>query len=213
MIEAITQAPQSVSYRVDGRASAGTCRARSSKNPDVQSLTSFIGVDGSNITLNSGRMLINLKPRDDRSSTASEVIRQLQQRRRAYRRASLYMQPVQDLTIDSTVSPHAVSVHARRTRTSSEFDNAGPQARRAGCKRVARTRRCRHRPAGQRPVGVCRDRPRDRRRVTASRPATVDSALYDAFGQRIVSTIFTAVEPVPRDPGSAARRCSTTPSR
>ena len=104
VIQAITQAPQSVSYASMAERQQELA-AQILKNPDVESLTSFIGVDGSNITLNSGRMLINLKPRDDRSNTASEVIRQLQQDVAHIPGASLYMQPVQDLTIDSTVSP------------------------------------------------------------------------------------------------------------
>ena len=74
------------------------------KDPDVASLSSFIGVDGTNMTLNTGRFLINLKPRDERSSTRTQIIRRLQQETARRAGMSLYMQPVQDLTIDASVS-------------------------------------------------------------------------------------------------------------
>ncbi len=105
MIQAITPAPQAASYR---RAVAEQQQALAKKileNPDVESLTSFIGVDGTNITLNSRRMLINLKPRDDRSNTSREIIRTIQSEVANIPGIKLYMQPMQDLTIDSTVSP------------------------------------------------------------------------------------------------------------
>ena len=73
-------------------------------DPDVESLSSFIGVDGSNITLNSGRMLINLKPEGERNATVSEIIRRLQRETAGVAGISLFMQPVQDLSIDTAVS-------------------------------------------------------------------------------------------------------------
>src|SRR6195952_1923407 len=104
VIQAITQAPQAASYQAVAEQQQALA-AQILKNPDVESLTSFIGVDGTNITLNSGRMLINLEPRDNRSNTSSDVIRNLQQEVANIPGIRLYMQPVQDLTIDSTVSP------------------------------------------------------------------------------------------------------------
>ena len=74
------------------------------KDPDVESLTSFVGVDGTNLTLNSGRLLINLKPHDSRQSTASEIIRRLQTEVAGIAGIALYMQPVQDLTIETSVN-------------------------------------------------------------------------------------------------------------
>ena len=71
---------------------------------DVESLSSFIGVDGSNVTLNSGRFLINLKPHEERKATASEIIRRLQKETADIAGISLFMQPVQDLSIDTAVS-------------------------------------------------------------------------------------------------------------
>jgi multidrug efflux pump len=187
VIQAITQAPQSVSYQSMAERQQALA-AEVLKNPNVESLTSFIGVDGSNITLNSGRMLINLKPRDDRDATASEVIRELQRATAHIAGATLFMQPVQDLTIDSTVSPTQYQFMLTDPNIN-EFSEWVP-------KLVERLQQVPDitdvatdlQNNGQ-SVYVEIDRP------TAARygitPATVDNALYDAFGQRIVSTIFT----------------------
>src|SRR5207237_5060676 len=74
------------------------------KDSDVVSLSSFIGVDGTNTTLNSGRMLINLKPRNERTATASEIIRRINSEIAGIAGISMYIQPVQDLTIEATIS-------------------------------------------------------------------------------------------------------------
>jgi multidrug efflux pump len=187
VIQAITQMPQSVSFAsmADRQQQLAT---QILKNPDVESLTSFIGVDGSNITLNSGRMLINLKPRDDRSNTASEVIRQLQKDVAHIAGGSLYMQPVQDLTIDSTVSPTQYQFMLTDPNIS-EFTTWVP-------KLVDRLKQA---PELADVATDLQDNGRsvfiEIDRATAARfgitPATIDSALYDAFGQRIISTIFT----------------------
>ncbi|TDY26131.1 multidrug efflux pump [Paraburkholderia sp. BL6665CI2N2] len=187
VIQAITQAPQSVSYASMAERQQELA-AQILKNPDVESLTSFIGVDGSNITLNSGRMLINLKPRDDRSNTASEVIRQLQQDVAHIAGASLYMQPVQDLTIDSTVSPTQYQFMLTDANIG-EFTTWVPKL----------VERLKQSPELADVATDLQDNGQsvyiEIDRATASRygitPATVDSALYDAFGQRIISTIFT----------------------
>ncbi|MCC8401505.1 MdtB/MuxB family multidrug efflux RND transporter permease subunit [Paraburkholderia sp. MMS20-SJTN17] len=187
VIQAITQMPQSVSFASMAERQQALA-AQILKNPDVESLTSFIGVDGSNITLNSGRMLINLKPRDDRSNTASDVIRQLQKDVAHIPGASLYMQPVQDLTIDSTVSP--TQYHFMLTDPNiSEFTTWVPKL----------VDRLKQSPELADVATDLQDNGRsvfiEIDRATAARfgitPATIDSALYDAFGQRIVSTIFT----------------------
>ena len=187
VIQAITQAPKSVSYASMAERQQALA-AQILKNPDVESLTSFIGVDGSNITLNSGRMLINLKPRDDRSNTASEVIRQLQRDVAHIPGASLYMQPVQDLTIDSTVSPTQYQFMLTDPNIS-EFTTWVPKL----------IERLEQSPALADVATDLQDNGQsvfiEIDRATASRfgitPATIDSALYDAFGQRIISTIFT----------------------
>ncbi|MDE2183218.1 MAG: MdtB/MuxB family multidrug efflux RND transporter permease subunit [Alphaproteobacteria bacterium] len=187
LVQGITQAGPTVSFGEMARRQellATSIR----KDPDVQSLSSFIGVDGTNTTLNSGRLLINLKPKDQRSSDFETVLRRLQAAARSVPGISLYLQPVQDLTIDSTVSraqyqfviegastavlrqavPRLLAKLAQRpelTNVSTNFLDNGLSA----------------------VVTVDRD--------TAARfgitAATIDNALYDAFGQRIISTIFT----------------------
>ncbi len=103
LIQAVTEGPQSVSFAAMSERQRALAEAIL-KDPDVESLTSFVGVDGTNPTLNSGRMLINLKPRGERSLTATQVIRRLQQETSGVTGISLFMQPAQDLTIDSAVS-------------------------------------------------------------------------------------------------------------
>jgi multidrug efflux pump len=187
VIQAITQAPQAASYEAVA-ALQQALAAQILKNPDVESLTSFIGVDGSNITLNSGRMLINLTPRNDRSNSSSDVIRTLQNDVANIPGIRLYMQPVQDLTIDSTVSPTQYQFMLTDPNAA-EFAQWVP-------KLVERLQQSHELAdvatdlqANGQSVYVEIDR------STAARfgitPATVDNALYDAFGQRIISTIFT----------------------
>ncbi len=103
VIQAITEAPQSISFSAMAERQQAVADAVLA-DPAVASLSSFIGVDGSNITLNSGRMLINLKPKDQRDADASGVIRRLQTRLDQVGGITTYMQPVQDLTIEDRVS-------------------------------------------------------------------------------------------------------------
>ncbi|RDU96992.1 MdtB/MuxB family multidrug efflux RND transporter permease subunit [Trinickia dinghuensis] len=187
VIQAITQAPQSISYGAMAERQQALADAIL-KDPNVDSLTSFIGVDGTNITLNSGRMLINLKPHSDRSENATEIIRDLERETAKVAGITLYLQPVQDLTINSTVS--ATQYQFMLTDPNpDEFATWVP-------KLVDRLE--------QAPelADVATDLQQNGQsvyveidRATAARfgitPATVDNALYDAFGQRIISTIFT----------------------
>ncbi|HKM63449.1 MAG TPA: MdtB/MuxB family multidrug efflux RND transporter permease subunit [Acidisphaera sp.] len=158
------------------------------KDPDVVSLSSFIGVDGTNTTLNSGRFLINLKPHDERDLTAAQVSRRLQREVANVPGVQLFMQPVQDLTLATSVSPTQYQVVLENANTSA-FDEWLPKlmARLAEFPNIIDLANDRQQ-AGL-GVYITIDR------ATAARfgitPATVDSALYDAFGQRIVSTIFT----------------------
>src|SRR5499427_7599396 len=103
LIQGVSEASPSVSFDAMGRRQQELAAAIL-KDADVASLSSFIGVDGTNPTLNTGRFLINLKPRDQRSASASDVIRRLERETQDVSGISLYMQPVQDLTIDATVS-------------------------------------------------------------------------------------------------------------
>jgi multidrug efflux pump len=187
IIQAITEAPQTVSFGDMSQRQADLA-ALILKDQDVVSLSSFIGVDGTNVTLNSGRMLINLKPVDQRSASASEVIRRLQRESAPMSGISLFMQPVQDLTIDTQVS---------RTQYQFVLEDANPDEFNTWVPRlVARLRQLpqiEDVASDQQNEGLAAFLTIDR--DTAGRfgitPATVDNALYDAFGQRIASTIFT----------------------
>jgi len=103
LIQGVSQAGEGVSYAEMAQRQQELAQAIL-KDPDVGSLSSFIGVDGNNVTLNSGRFLINLKPRDSRSMTATQVIRRLRDETANVSGITLYMQPVQDLTLDNTIS-------------------------------------------------------------------------------------------------------------
>ncbi|MBV8169769.1 MAG: efflux RND transporter permease subunit, partial [Alphaproteobacteria bacterium] len=187
LILGVSEAPQSVSYA----AMAQRQRALAEiilKDPDVDSLSSFIGVDGSNMTLNSGRFLINLKPLDERQSRVTDVIRRLQQALSSTPGVALYMQPVQDLTLDTTVS---------RTQYQFVLEHANPDELSAWVPKLVD--RLRQVPEIEDVATNSQDQGLatyvEVDRDTAGRfgitLATVDNALYDAFGQRIISTIFT----------------------
>ncbi len=187
LIQGVSQAPQSVSFA----AMAERQRQLADvilKDPAVDSLASFIGVDGTNLTLNSGRFLINLKPHEQRRESASEVIRRLVEETRGVPGISLYMQPVQDLTIDTTVSS---------TQYQLMLVDANPDELAAWAPRVVD--RLRRLPQLEDVASNLQDQglasyitvDRDMAGRLGITLATVDNALYDAFGQRIVSTIFT----------------------
>ncbi|MBI3513500.1 MAG: MdtB/MuxB family multidrug efflux RND transporter permease subunit [Proteobacteria bacterium] len=187
LILGISEAPQSVSYT----AMATRQRALAEiilKDPDVESLSSFIGVDGTNMTLNSGRFLINLTPRDQRVASATDVIRRLQHAIADAPGIALYMQPVQDLTIDTTVS---------RTQYQFVIEHANPDELSAWVPKLID--RLRELPELEDVASNSQDQGLatyvEVDRDTAGRfgitLATVDNALYDAFGQRNISTIFT----------------------
>ena len=187
VIQGISQAAQSTSYAAMAQHQQDLAAAIL-KDPDVESLSSFIGVDGTNLTQNSGRFLINLRPYDSRHATASQIIRRISQETDKVPGASLYMQPVQDLTIDSTVSA---------TQYQFILEDANPAGFASWVPKLLQKLQ-----ASPSMADVASDLQENGKsvyinidRATAGRfgitPATVDSALYDAFGQRIVSTIFT----------------------
>ncbi|HTZ37911.1 MAG TPA: efflux RND transporter permease subunit, partial [Stellaceae bacterium] len=187
LIQGISEAPPSISFAAMAQRQEALAAAVL-KDPDVVSLSSFIGVDGTNATLNEGRFLINLKPRDERSLDASAIIRRLQGEIAGVTGIDLYMQPVQDLTIDATVS---------RTQYQFALQDANPDEFAVWVpKLIAKLQQIPEITDVATNFGenglsayITIDR------ATAGRfgitPATVDNALYDAFGQRIVSTIFT----------------------
>ncbi|HVN35901.1 MAG TPA: MdtB/MuxB family multidrug efflux RND transporter permease subunit [Casimicrobiaceae bacterium] len=186
-IQGISEAPQSISFAAMSERQQALAKVVL-EDPAVESLTSFIGVDGTNTTLNSGRMLINLKPRSERKANATTVIRRLQRKLANVDGIALYMQPIQDLTIETRVSRTqyqftvedvdstelATWVHRliERLKDVPELADVASDLSDSGLQAYV-----------------------DFDRTTASRlgitPAVIDNALYNAFGQRLVSTIFT----------------------
>jgi len=158
------------------------------KDADVVSLSSYIGVDGTNNTLNTGRFLISLKPKDDRDASATEIIRRISQEVADVTGISLAMQPVQDLTIDSTVG-RAQYLFFLENSDQKQFTKWVP-ALVAKMKEMPEFDSVQSDMLNQgRELQLTIDRPTAARfGITAS---TIDNALYDAFGQRIASTLYT----------------------
>ena len=188
VILGISEAPQNISFEAMSQRQQQLAQVIL-KDPDVASLSSFIGVDGTNPTLNSGRIQINLNPRNVRSSTASEIIRRLQpQLTQQVQGITLYMQPIQDLTVEDRVS-----------RTQFQYSMEDTDAKELATWSQQLIDKLRNSPelrdvaSDQQNGGLQADLVIDR--DTASRlgilPAAIDNTLYDAFGQRQVSTIFT----------------------
>ena len=187
IIQGVTQAAEDIPFDKMAEHQQALAAAISADR-DVESLSSFIGVDGSNVTLNSGRLLINLKPHAQRRSTASEVIRRLQRETADIAGISLFMQPVQDLSIDTAVSATQYQF-TLENQDLATLQSWTPTV----LTRLAKVRQI---------VDVASDLQPNGRSVTvridrasAARfgvtPATIDNALYDAYGQRIISTVFT----------------------
>ncbi|MEI9431803.1 multidrug efflux RND transporter permease subunit [Mesorhizobium sp. Cs1299R1N3] len=186
-ISAITEAAGSASY-ADMADHQQALADAILKDPDVASLSSFIGVDGQNMTANSGHMLINLKPRDERQADASAIIRRLTREAAGVTGIALHMQPVQDLTVDSTIS---ASQYQYVLQDSDPVELAAWTTKLTD--RLSALPELADVASDSQQSGLAVDVTIDR--ATAARfgitPATVDNALYDAFGQRIISTIFT----------------------
>jgi multidrug efflux pump len=187
LIQGVSEATESISYA--GMAQRQQALASAIlKDPDVVSLSSFIGVDGNNVTLNSGRYLINLKPRADRTATVADVIRRLKDETADVNGITLYMQPIQDLTLDNTVS---------RTQYQFTLESADAAALSSWTPKLVAA--LRELPQLADVVSNQEDNglaafitiDRDSAARLGISVGTVDNALYDAFGQRIVSTIFT----------------------
>jgi multidrug efflux pump len=158
------------------------------EDPAVQSISSFIGADGTNTTINSGRMSINLKPLSQRSLSASDVIRRLQKKLKDVQGMELYMQPVQNITVDDRVS-----------RTQYQYTLEDPDQNELNEWTAKFINKLRQLPGiedvatDQQMGGLAIDLVIDR--ATASRlgiaPTTIDNTLYDAFGQRQINTMYT----------------------
>ncbi|PYD72607.1 efflux RND transporter permease subunit [Novacetimonas hansenii] len=162
--------------------------ARILSDPDVTSLSSFVGVDGQNVTLNQGRFLINLRPQDKRSDNASTIASRIQRETADIAGASLYLQPVQDLSLDTSVAA-----------TQYQFLLENPDYNQFTSWVPKFLDRLRKEPAlsdvtsDLQAAGLVAHVTLDR--TTGARysitPQTIDNVLYDSFGQRQISTIFT----------------------
>ncbi|WP_343650297.1 MdtB/MuxB family multidrug efflux RND transporter permease subunit [Herbaspirillum sp.] len=188
VIQGISEATQSISFSAMGEKQQQLAKVVL-QDPAVESLSSFIGVDGTNATLNSGRMLINLKPHEERDVSAADVIRRLQPTlAREVPGVTLYMQPVQDLTIEDSVS---------RTQYQFTLEDADPALLSTWVpKLIARLQQV---PELADVATNLQDQGLQAYiqidRNAASRlgitTAAIDNALYNAFGQRLISTIYT----------------------
>ncbi|HEX3117822.1 MAG TPA: efflux RND transporter permease subunit, partial [Candidatus Acidoferrum sp.] len=187
VIQGISQAPQSISFDAMSQKQQQLADVIL-QDPSVESLSSFIGADGTNTTMNSGRISINLKDLDDRNVGAADVIRRLQSKLANVQGIQMYMQPVQDISVDDRVS-----------RTQFQYTLEDPDANELNEWANKLVEKMQHlsqledvatdQQTGGRAVSLMIDR------ITASRlgiaPSTIDSTLYDAFGQRQISTMYT----------------------
>jgi multidrug efflux pump len=187
VIQGISDGPQNISFQAMSQRQQQLAHVIL-KDPDVASLSSFIGVDGTNPTINTGRIQINLKPRDQRRASALDIIRRLQGQLKDVQGITLFMQPVQDLTVEDRVS-----------RTQFQYSMEDTDAQELSDWSQKLLEKLRTSPelldvaSDQQNGGLQADLVIDR--DTASRlgilPAAIDNTLYDAFGQRQVSTIYT----------------------
>jgi multidrug efflux pump len=187
VIQGISQAPETISFAAMEQKQQQLA-AIILQDPAVESLSSFIGADGTNTTLNSGRLQINLKPLNERDLSASDVIRRLQNSLKQVDGIVLYMNPVQNITVDDRVS-----------RTQYQYTLEDPDANELNLWTGRLVDRMKKLPeladvaTDQQTGGLAVSLVIDR--VTASRlgiaPSTVDNTLYDAYGQRQISTMYT----------------------
>jgi len=187
VVQGISQAPESISFAAMSQKQQQLASVIL-KDPAVESLSSFIGADPTNLTLNSGRMLINLKPLSQRSLSASDVIRRLSKNLQQVHGIVLYMQPVQDITVNDRVTRtlYQYTLEDPDTNELNEWTNKFV-AKLKALKEIedVATDQQTNAPA----LFLSIDR------VTASRlgiaPYTVDNTLYDAYGQRQINTLYT----------------------
>ncbi|MER2104812.1 MAG: efflux RND transporter permease subunit, partial [Pseudomonas atacamensis] len=187
VIQGISEAPQSISFAAMGERQQQLAKIIL-EDPAVQSLSSYIGVDGDNATLNSGRLLINLKPHGERDLTASEVISRLQPQLDKLVGIRLFMQPVQDLTIEDRVS-----------RTQYQFSMSSPDSELLSQWNGRLVEALAQRPELTDVASDLQDKglqvylviDRDAASRLGVSVANITDALYDAFGQRQISTIYT----------------------
>jgi multidrug efflux pump len=189
VIQGISQAPPATGSRAMAEKQQALAKAVL-EDPAVESLSSFIGADGTNTTTNSGRMSINLKPLDQREISAPDLIRRLKSRLDRVQGIQLFMSPVQNITVDDRVS-----------RTQYQYTLEDPDADELNAWTNRFVDRLKQLPelediaTDQQLGGLAVSLVIDR--VTASRlgiaPSTIDNTLYDAFGQRQINTMYTQV--------------------
>ncbi len=187
VIQGISEAPQSISFRAMSERQQALARVILA-DPAVDSLSSYIGVDGDNVTLNSGRLLINLKPHGERDLTASQVIDRLRPELAKVPGIELYLQPVQDLSIEDRVS---------RTQFQFSLETPNSELLQEWTPRLVEA--LRERPEltdvasdlQSNGLQIYLDIDRDAAARLGIQVADITDALYDAFGQRQISTIFT----------------------
>ncbi|MGA6980369.1 MAG: efflux RND transporter permease subunit [Candidatus Sulfotelmatobacter sp.] len=187
VIQGISQASQTISFPAMEEKQQELAKVIL-QDPAVQSLSSFIGADGTNTTLNSGRMSINLKPLEQRHISAADLVRRLQNSLQKVQGIALYMQPVQNITVDDRVS-----------RTQYQYTLEDPDADELNTWSNRFVAKLQSLPeledvaTDQQNGGMAISLNIDR--VTASRlgiaPSTIDNTLYDAFGQRQINTMYT----------------------
>jgi multidrug efflux pump len=187
VIQGISQAPQTISFQAMAEKHQELAKVILA-DPAVESLTSFIGADGTNTTMNSGRFSINLKPLDKRDLNASDVIRRLQGKLQEVQGIQMFMQPVQNITVDDRVS-----------RTQYQYTLEDPDSDELNLwtnrfvDEVKKLPQVEDVATDQQTGGLAVSLMIDR--VTASRlgiaPSTIDNTLYDAYGQRQISTMYT----------------------
>ncbi|TRZ62023.1 MdtB/MuxB family multidrug efflux RND transporter permease subunit [Pseudomonas alloputida] len=187
VIQGISEAPQSTSFAAMSERQQALSKVIL-QDPAVQSLSSYIGVDGDNATLNSGRLLINLKPHGERDVSASEVISRLQPQVDRLVGIRLFMQPVQDLSIEDRVS-----------RTQYQFSLSSPDADLLAQWSGKLVQALQQRPELADVASDLQDKglqvylviDRDMASRLGISVSQITNALYDAFGQRQISTIYT----------------------
>ncbi len=187
IVQGVTQASQSVSY---GRMASLQEQLSGiiARDPDVESLSSFIGVDGTNTTLNSGRMLINLKPQSQRTSSLEAILDRLRNDALQVPGMQLFLLPVQDLTVDASAgrTQYQFALQGADQATVTDWSNRVVE-------RLQSVSQVRDVASDLQAQGLSAyiDIDRDTAARLGVTPATIDETLYDAFGQRIISTIFT----------------------
>lgn len=187
VLAGITEAPASIAFEFMAEKQNEVAKIVL-EDPEVESLSSFIGVDGTNPTLNSGRMTINLKPLSERKNRAPEIIRRINEKAKSVTGIELYLQPLQDLTIEDKVSRTQFQFSVE-SLTQEELEKWIPVLVEALNQKDALSDVASDLQAGGRQAYVKIDR--DRAASLGVTAQAIDNVLYSSFGQRMVSTIFT----------------------